>query len=130
MANTANIIELDPLATKLVDCALQVHKALGPGLLESYYEQAMSIEMESQGIKFQRQALVPVFYKDTLLNGEFRLDFLVENKIVLELKSVEIMNPVYQAQILTYMKISKAKLGLLMNFNVPLIKNGIKRFVL
>jgi GxxExxY protein len=130
MANTANIIELDPLATKLVDCAFQVHKALGPGLLESYYEQAMGIEMESRGIKFQRQPVVPVFYKNILLDGQFRLDFLVENKIVLELKSVEVMNPVYQAQILTYMKISKAKLGLLINFNVPLIKNGIKRFVL
>lgn len=130
MANTANIVELDPLATRLVDCAFQVHKNLGPGLLESYYEQAMAIEMELQGIKFQRQPVVPIFYKNQLLDGQFRLDFLVEDKIVLELKSVETMNPVYQSQILTYMKISKAKLGLLINFNVPLIKNGIKRFAL
>lgn len=130
MAPSSNIIELDPLATRLVDCAFQVHKTLGPGLLESFYEQAMAIEMDIQGIRYKKQPTMPVFYKDRLLDGQFRLDFHVENSIVLELKSSEILHPVYESQILTYMKISKSRLGFLINFNVPLIKNGIKRFAL
>ncbi len=125
-----NIVKIDPIATKLVDCAFQVHKTLGPGLLESYYEQAMAIEMESQNIHFTRQPIVPVTYKGKILDGQFRLDFLVEDQIVLELKSVDTMNPVFQSQVLTYMKLSQASLGFLINFNVPLIKNGIQRFVL
>lgn len=130
MSAPQNIFEIDPVATKLVDCAFQVHKNLGPGLLESYYEQAMAIEMELQNLRFTRQPVVPVTYKGKMLDGQFRLDFLIEDKIVLELKSVEVMNPVFQSQILTYMKLSQAKLGFLINFNVPLIKNGIQRFVL
>lgn len=130
MAHSPNIIELDPLATRLVDCAFQVHRILGPGLLESFYEQAMAIEMDLQGIRYQRQPTMPVFYKDKILDGQFRLDFHVENNIVLELKSTETLHPVYESQILTYMKISKSRLGFLINFNVPLIKNGIKRFAL
>lgn len=114
---------------KIVGCAIGVHRNLGPGLLESVYEAALSIEFQSLGLSYERQKVLPVSYKGQQL-GEFRLDFLIEKLIVVELKSVDRFDPVFEAQTLGYMRLGGYKVGLLINFNVPLLKNGIKRYVL
>jgi len=106
-----------------------VHRNLGPGLLESVYEKALAIELKNAGLKFERQKTLNVIFKKETI-GEFKIDILVENQIVLELKSVERHDPVFEAQLLSYMKLGKFKLGLLINFNTKLLKNGIKRMIL
>ncbi len=120
----------DELAKNIVNCAFQVHKTLGPGLLESYYEEALCYELKQAGLAYEAQKPVPVPYKNIFLNGQFRLDLIVENKIVIELKCVEKLNDVHKAQILTYMRLANTRLGFLINFNTALIKNGIRRFAL
>lgn len=119
----------DPLSEKIIGCAIEVHKELGPGLLESIYENALCKELEFKSIAFERQKLLPVSYKGEVV-GEYRLDLLVENEIILELKCVKSLDDIFTAQLLTYMKISGVRKGLLVNFNVKKLINGIKRYVL
>jgi GxxExxY protein len=120
---------LDDLTEKVIGCAIEVHRNLGPGLLESIYERALCCEFNASGIQYESQVVVPVMYKGNTL-GECRLDLLVENEIIVELKAVERMDTVFKAQLLSYLKMTGKRLGLLMNFNVPLLKDGITRVVL
>jgi GxxExxY protein len=119
----------DPLTQKIIGCAIEVHRVLGPGLLEASYEAALAIEFQTANVSFQRQLIIPVSYKGQPI-GEHRLDFLVEDAVVVELKSVERHDPVFDAQVLTYLRLSGKRRGLLVNFNSRLLKDGIKRFVL
>ncbi|MBI5475623.1 MAG: GxxExxY protein [Ignavibacteriales bacterium] len=123
-------MEFESLSKDVLGAAIEVHKHLGPGLLESAYEECLSYELMQSGYKIERQKPIPVVYKEIKLECGYRIDILVEDKIVLELKSVDCFNPVHEAQILTYMKFAQKKVGLLINFNVELLKNGIKRYVL
>ena len=109
------------------DCAIKLHRALGPGLLESSYEACMFYELKKSGIFVEKQKPLPLIYEDVKLEIGYRVDLIIENKVILEIKSVEALNDVHIAQVLTYLKLSNCKLGMLLNFNVALIKNGIKR---
>ena len=122
--------EVEKVAAIAVDAAFKVHKVLGPGLLESVYEECLAYELKKRGIKVERQISLPIVYEDMRLDAGLRLDMRVEDKMILEIKSVEKMNPIYEAQLLTYLKLSGLRLGLLINFNVPAIKYGIKRIIL
>jgi len=122
-------MELNKITEKIIGCFIAIHKELGPGLLESIYESALCIELNEIGLKYERQKRLPVKYKNRKI-GDFRIDLLVENSIVLELKSVERHDPLFEAQILSYMKLGDYKLGLLINFNSKLLKDGIKRFII
>ena len=122
-----NKLELESIGAKIVDAAYHVHKELGPGLLESVYEYCLIEELKSRNLTVASQIKLPVVYKGKQLNKEFIIDILVENEIVIELKAVEILLPVHEVQLLTYMKLADKKLGYLINFNVPVIKEGIKR---
>ncbi len=113
----------------IVKSALEVHRNLGPGLLESTYESCLMYELINEGLKVENQKALPVIYKEVKLDCGYRIDLLVENKVVIEIKSVEALNDVHMAQILTYLKLSGCKLGYLINFNVKLVKNGIRRVV-
>ena len=117
-------------ATRVVDAAFTVHSALGPGLLESVYEVCLAHELTKRSLKVERQVALPVSYDGIRLDAGLRFDLLVESCLVIELKAVETLLPVHEAQLLTYLKLSGYRLGLLINFNVPLIKDGIKRVVL
>ncbi|MEW4924378.1 GxxExxY protein [Algibacter sp. 2305UL17-15] len=117
------------IAKIIVDKCYHIHVALGPGLLESVYEEVLCYELTQEGLDVKRQKNLPVFYKDVVMNVGFRADLIVENKVIVELKSIEKIAPVHQKQLLTYLKISELKLGLLINFNQVLIKNGITRIV-
>jgi GxxExxY protein len=121
--------EQDELTEKIIGCAIEVHRHLGPGLLESTYEAALCVELESAGLRYQRQMVIPVLYKGRPI-GEYRLDLLVEDAVVVEIKSVERYDPIFSAQVLTYLRASGKKVGLLMNFNTHLLHRGLKRFVL
>jgi len=116
------------LCTEIVDCAFKVHKELGPGLLEKINETCFCHELTKKGIKYQRQVDLPVFYDGLQFNEGLRLDVLVDEIIIYELKAVETVNPLWQAQILSHLKLTKNNIGFLVNFNVSLIKNGIRRF--
>lgn len=120
----------EKIAKSIVDSAFQVHKALGPGLLESVYEVCFCHELTKHSLAFQRQVVVPIVYDGIKFEEGFRLDVLVENSIICELKAAELMNPVFQAQLLTQLRLTGKRLGFLINFNVPLIKSGIKRIIL
>jgi GxxExxY protein len=122
--------KLNVIAKKVVDAAFEIHTKLGPGLLESLYENCLVHEMVSRNLKVQRQVPVPVVYKNITFDDALRLDLLVEDCLIVELKAVETLLPIHQAQLLTYLKLTGHSLGLLINFNVPLIKDGIKRIVL
>ena len=113
----------------IVDCAFKVHRALGPGLLESSYEECLFYELGKRNLKVEKQKALPLIYEEVKLNVGYRIDLIVEDKVIVELKSVESINDVHLAQVLTYLKLSECKLGLLINFNVALIKYGIKRVV-
>ena len=119
----------DPLTERIIGCAIEVHRVLGPGVLEASYEAALVIEFTAAKLVFQRQLVIPVFYKGQPI-GEHRLDFLVEDSVVVELKSVERFDPIFEAQVLTYLRLSGKHRGLLINFNSRLLKDGVKRFVL
>lgn len=123
-------MEFDELSNRVIGCALEVHKTLGPGLLESTYEQCLARELALAGIAFRLQASLPVNYKGIKLDCGYRIDLLVEEQLVVEAKSVEQLLPIHEAQLLTYLKLSGHHIGLLINFNVQLLKNGLKRFVL
>ncbi len=113
----------------IIGCAMEVHKLLGPGLLESAYEECLAYELIKTGLYIERQKPVPVVYKEIKLECGYRMDILVENTVVVELKTVEAFNDVHEAQVLTYMKFAQKPVGLLINFNVTLLKNGLKRYV-
>ena len=117
------------ISEKIIGCAIEVHKALGPGLLESAYEECLFYEIRQTGLKVEKQKPLPLIYKEVKLEVGYRLDLVVENKVIIEVKSVEALNDIHTAQVLTYLKISGSKLGLLMNFNVLRVKDGIKRLV-
>jgi GxxExxY protein len=119
----------DIVAGQIVDSAFAVHNCLGPGLLESVYEQCLLLELNSRNLKVERQVAVPVTYRGTLIEAGFRMDMVVEKLIVIEIKAVEKIAPVHEAQLLTYMKLSGLTLGMLINFNVPRIKDGLRRLV-
>lgn len=123
-------MEFDKLSNKVIGCAIEVHRNLGPGLLESTYEQCLAHELKIEGMPFKLQYPLPVEYKGIKLDCGYRIDLLVDNSLIVELKSVDNVLPIHQAQLLTYMKLSGIKIGLLMNFNVKYMKNGIKRMVL
>jgi len=123
-------LEFDALSNKVIGCAIEVHRNLGPGLLESTYEQCLAHELKIAEIPFKLQFPLPVEYKGIKLDCGYRIDLFVDNSLIVELKSVDNVLPIHQAQLLTYMKLSGIKIGLLMNFNVQYLKSGIKRMVL
>ena len=120
---------MNQLTEKIIGAAIEVHKALGPGLLESAYEECLAHELSLANISFERQLPLPVIYKSLSLDCGYRLDFLVEKKVVLELKAVEGLQPIHQAQLLTYLNLGGWPIGLLINFNVPLLRKSLKRIV-
>ena len=121
-------MELNELTSKIIGAAINVHKELGPGLLESVYQSCMEIELKDMGLKIESEAALPVFYHGQKIAEEgFRLDILVENQIIIELKSVEQIQPVHKKQLLTYLRIANKPLGLLINFNQTMLKEGITR---
>ena len=120
----------DPVTKKIIGCAIEVHRELGPDLLESTYQQCLAHEMSLNGLEFKLEHPLPVRYKSILLDCGYRIDLLVEEEVVIELKSVEELLPIHQTQIPTYMKLSEMETGLLINFNVTMLKDGIKRFKL
>jgi GxxExxY protein len=117
------------ISNKVIGIAIEVHRSLGPGLLESAYKECLYFKLRQKGLKVEKEKPMPLIYEDVNLDCGYRIDLLVENKIVIEIKSVEALNDVHTAQILTYMKLGAYKLGLLINFNVFLLKDGIKRIV-
>lgn len=123
-------MEFDELSHRVIGCGLEVHKHLGPGLLESTYEQCLAHELSQAGIGFKLQQPMPVAYKGILLDCGYRVDLLVEDRMILELKSVDKLLPIHEAQLLTYMKLARVSIGFLMNFNVKQFKDGMKRMVL
>ena len=123
-------LKFDELSNKVLGCAIEVHRELGPGLLESTYEQCLAYELNRAKIPFQLQLELPVEYKQIKLNCGYRIDLLVDARLIVELKSADHLLKIHEAQILTYMKLAKVKVGLLINFNVEALKKGIKRFVL
>jgi GxxExxY protein len=123
-------MKFDELSGKVIGCALEVHKQLGPGLLESAYERCLSYELLCAGIQHIPQKELPIDYKGTKLDCGYRADLFVEAKLIVELKAVDKLLPIHEAQILTHMKLANVETGLLINFNVTRIKEGIKRFVL
>ena len=122
--------ETEKVATQIVDAAFSVHSTLGPGLLESVYEQCLAFELSERGLRFERQLVLPIKYKEHEIDSGLRLDFLVDDSVVVEIKAVECLVPVHTAQLLTYLKLSGNRLGFLINFNASLIKHGIHRYVM
>ncbi len=120
----------DPLTDRIIGLAIEVHRSLGPGLLESAYEECLCYELKRSDIPFRRQVPLPVVYKEVKLDCGYRMDVVVDDKLVVELKTVERLAPVHDAQILTYLRLSGLPVGLLMSFNVAVLRDGIKRFVL
>lgn len=119
----------DALTERIIGCAIEVHRTLGPGLLETTYESALAVELRLAGLIFERQLVVPIVYKGQPV-GEYRLDLVVEKSVIVEIKSVDRFDPIFEAQLLAYLKITGIKRGLLLNFNSRLLKDGIKRLVL
>lgn len=123
-------IENDPLTERIIGFAIEVHRHLGPGLLESAYEECLCYELSENGIAFRRQVPLPVVYKAVRLDCGYRIDVVVENRVILELKSAERLMPIHDAQVLTYMRLSGIRTGLLLNFNTPVLKDGIRQLML
>jgi GxxExxY protein len=123
-------VEFDLLSNRVIGYAIEVHRHLGPGLLESVYEQCLSYELQQAGIPFQTQIPLPIEYKQVRLDCAYRIDMLIDNQLILELKAVEALLKVHDAQLLSYMKLAKVHVGILINFNVDLLKKGIRRLVL
>lgn len=120
---------LNQLTSKIIGASIEVHKNLGPGLLEKTYEECLCIELNKLGINYSRQVLLPINYKGKIVEDAYRLDLLVENQVIVELKSVSKLENIHKSQLLTYLKLSKKQLGLLINFNVNILKNGIIRVI-
>lgn len=123
-------MNINEITEKIIGCAIEVHRYLGPGLLESAYEECLAYELKNYGLIVEHQKPVPVVYKEIKLECGYRIDLLVENAVIIELKSVDAINPIHEAQILTYMKFAEKHIGLLINFNVTLLKHGLKRYKL
>ena len=121
---------LNSISDKIIGAAIEVHKELGPGLLESVYEACLYHELKKQGVSVDCQVDLPIIYKGEITNKTYRIDMLVENCVIVELKSVDTINPIHDAQLLTYMKLLNINLGLLINFNVDILKKGIRRIIL
>lgn len=122
--------ESDPLTHSIIGAAIEVHKGLGPGLLESAYEACLSYELRLRGVNVRSQYPLPVFYKDVMLDCGYRLDLVVEDQVIVEIKSVKELASIHEAQLLSYLKLSAFHRGLLINFNVKILKNGIKRMII
>jgi len=127
--DTKSTKKSDELSNRIIGAAIEVHRVLGPGLLESAYEECLCRELTLQDVLFERQKPLPVTYKGIYLDCGYRLDILVEKLVIVELKTVEHIEPIHEAQLLTYLKLSNLWLGLLINFNVPVLKEGIRRIV-
>jgi GxxExxY protein len=123
------VTPLSRLTERIIGCAIEVHRQLGPGLLEGTYEAALCIELQIAGLNFVRQPIFPVVYKGQVI-GEYRLDLIVEDTVIVEIKGVERFDPIFEAQVLTYLRVTGKEIGLLMNFNSRLLRDGIKRYVL
>jgi len=123
-------MNIEEIFKKILDCSFQVHTALGPGLLESAYEECLYYELNKIGLKVEKQKALPLVYKEIKLETGYRIDLIVESSIIIEIKTVDSLSDIHLAQILTYLKLSNCKLGLLVNFNVRHLKDGIKRVVL
>ena len=121
--------EANRLSKTIIGAAIEIHRQLGPGLLESAYEACLHYELSQQGLRVERQVPQPIAYKGIRLDCGYRLDLLVEDLVIVELKTVESLQPIHTAQLLTYLKLKKRWLGLIINFNVPVLRNGIKRIV-
>jgi len=120
---------INRITDKIIGCGIEVHKGLGPGLLESAYEECLCFELNQKGLKFERQVPLPVVYKDVKLDCGYRMNIVVENLVIVEVKAVERLIPIHDAQLLSYLKMDDKKVGLLMNFHVPILKKGLKRIV-
>ncbi len=125
----AETLSFNELTERVIGACIEIHRALGPGLLESAYEECLCYELSQAGIKVERQKPLPVRYKEVNLECGYRLDLVIEQKLIVELKAVEHLLPIHEAQLLTYLKLSGLTLGLLINFNVPVLKSGIKHIV-
>ena len=123
-------MEFDELSNRVIGCAIEVHRQLGPGLLESAYERCLSFELLGANIRHEVQKELPIDYKSIKLDNGYRIDVLVKDELIVELKSVDRILPIHEAQLLTYMKLAGIKTGLMINFNVCRLKDGLKRFVL
>jgi GxxExxY protein len=121
--------EINRITEKIIGAAIEVHRTLGPGLLESAHETCLSFELAERGLEVDRQKPLPIVYKGTRLDAGYRLDLLVEDRVIVETKAVDQIAPIHQAQLLSYLKLSGCEVGLLINFNVPVLKNGIKRVI-
>ncbi len=119
---------INQITEAIIGCAVEVHRCLGPGLLETTYEAALCVELEDQGLKYQRQLTFPVSFKGRAI-GEYRVDLIVENAVIVEIKSVDRFDPAFEAQVLTYLRVTRMAVGLLIKFNSRLLKDGVKRFV-
>lgn len=123
-------METNQITSEIIGAAIEVHKHLGPGMLESAYEECLCYELSNRGLKFEKQKPIPIVYKEIKLDCGYRADLIVENEVVVELKSQEAILPVHEAQILTYLRFANKKVGLLINFNFTILKNGIRRYIL
>ena len=121
--------KFDRLTEQIIGSAISVHRILGPGLLESAYEECLCFELSQSKLRFERQVPLPVVYKDVRLDCGYRMDLVVENMVIIEIKAVERIIPVHEAQLLSYLKLADKRVGLLINFHVPVLKNGLKRIV-
>jgi GxxExxY protein len=129
MPQSHGVTEINAVTQKIIGHAIEVHRALGPGLLETIYEAAMCIEFDDAGVKYERQTRLPAYYKGRLL-GEYRVDLVVDDLVLVEIKSIERLNPVYEAQLRTYLRLTGKRIRLLINFNSRLFKDGVKRLIL
>lgn len=123
-------VRTEAFARTVIDAGLKVHRSLGPGLLESAYEHCLAYELKTRGLSVARHVALPIFYEGVSIDAGYRLDLLIEDAIIIEVKSIETLAQIHEAQLLTYLNLSKHRLGFLMNFNVPLFKNGLKRIIL
>ena len=123
----AEFKDINDLTAEVIGAAIEVHKALGPGLLESAYEECLCHELKLRGVKFERQVDLPIEYKGVKLDCAYRMDVVADDQLIVELKSCDSLQPIHQAQLLTYLKLTGLKMGLLINFNVPILRQGIKR---
>ncbi len=123
-------MEINQITEKIIGCAIEVHKHLGPGLLESAYEECLHYELINSGLNVKKQLALPLVYKEIKLDAGYRIDLLVENNVIVEIKSVEAIVEIHKAQLMTYMKLANKKVGLLMNFNVTRLKDGIVRWII
>ena len=121
--------QLNGLTKQIIGAAIQVHRSLGPGLLESAYEACLAFELKKRGLRFEQQKALPLIYNEVKLDCGYRIDLLVEGAVVVEVKSVDALAPIHDAQVITYLKLSGCKVGLMINFNVRVLKDGIRRFV-